>query len=147
MIDTNVVLVLKDGKEIPVVYPERIGREYKTPWLDNPGSREWNIDVRESLNMATSRQLGKDLRFIVGEWGSAYGANAGVSYIIPFQNVVGTKSLSPEDQFKGDAAVAQAKAELQKKQKDASHVTFAEFSALEKRVAELEKKVGQAPCK
>ncbi len=135
MIDTNVVLVLTNGWEIPVVYPRRIGREYETPWLDVKGFREWNIDVVDSVN---SIRLG-DPRFIVGKWGSSFGSSEGVDQVVPFHNFARIRDLSPEDQARANMARVDEELLAQKLWDETRPITRAEFSALERRVKNLEK--------
>lgn len=37
MSDTNIVLHLRSGEEVKVIYPNRVFHEWHTPWLEEPG--------------------------------------------------------------------------------------------------------------
>lgn len=127
--DTNLVLVLVDGSEISVVYPHRVGREYATPWLEHKGSREWNINVEDSLTLRL-----KDARFIVGKWGTGYDVSDGVEFIIPFQEVARIRDLSPELLQQAEDAYKKHHAEIAEMKRKKELITREEYEKLLERV-------------
>lgn len=90
--DSNLVLVLTQGREIPVVYPARIAREH-------------------------------------------------------FGEVVGIKALPPDLQAQGAWALDAERLVRQEAVTNGRYVTFAELSALEERVKNLEDKPNEIPQK
>ena len=138
MTDTDVILVLNDGREIAVVYPARVGREYETAWLPgHPGSREWNIDILGSKERVTYGNP----RYIVGEWGTGYGVTAGVVEVVPFGLLSGVKPLPPELQEKADGVRAVERQRREEEMRDNRPILWAEFQLLVERVRTLEKMV------
>lgn len=134
--DTDVVLVLRGGREISVVYPTRIGKEMDAQWLDSPGCREWNIDVLDSYAHPPPFQCHP--RFVVGKWGTDYGESKGVEGVIPYEELVCVKQLSPEDQARSDDFRLKENAERARALADARPIRSVEFVALESRVRKLE---------
>ena len=135
MIDTDIVIKTVTGKEIRVVYPERIGREYPTPWLsESKHSREWNIDVHETR---TDRSR-KDCSFVVGVWGSGYGDNAKVREIISVDAVIGFGELTNAEKLVSLEAHKQQENEYQEYGRKNRVIQGEAFDALLGRVEQLE---------
>lgn len=138
MRDTNLALRLKDGSRVDVVYPDRIGRQYDTPWLDYPGSREWNIGIEETLQLWRSGLHFKyNPYFVVGKWGTGYGITEGAR-LIPFSEVSSVCELIPSLQRLGDDRHDKEAAEIKENIRLGSVVTVAQYEALEKRLAAVE---------
>ena len=130
MIDTDIVIQTVTGKEIRVVYPERIGREYSTPWSSEyKFCREWNIDVHKTRT-DTGR---KDCSFVVGVWGSGYGDNTKVREIIRVDAVIGFGEITA------------AEKELSKKARTIQEVEYQEYATINRVVkgAEFDALVGR----
>lgn len=138
--DTNVGLRLLDGMLIEVIYPERIGHEYETPWLgERVGSREWNVDPAEIL-----KREGRvnQHRLIVGKWGTVYGSSDGVKFVVPLNKLVAVETLPEEKVAIGEDNERKEALEFQERaQNDPErYVHLRELRALEERVVALERK-------
>lgn len=136
--DTNVGIRLKTGELVEVIYPQRIGIEYETPWLDYEGSRNWNIDPLKNFVDPPSYSP----RFIVGKWGTGYQESKGVDRVIPIRLVSNIEAL-PEEKVQQGLAYAQREEDerVAKQQADPErYVRLKELQALEERIAKLESK-------
>ncbi len=140
MIDTDVVLLLTGGREVNVIYPDRIGREYETPTLDVLGVREWNVDVDESMH-SIPRRLNP--RFIIGKWGTGYKTKDGVKATLYFEYIIGHQPLSPEHQEMADAVRLSEDQQRMAQIQRTRLITFEEFEKLQSRVDKLEARIAR----
>lgn len=140
--DKDITIIRRDGTEYHVVYPNRVGREYETPWLDTAGSREWNIDIMESLHNPPTK--GNPPRFIIGKWGTGYADPDGVETIIPFQDVLGIKDLPPDLKEQSIQGWTREEKALEEQAHNNSnrYVRFEELKQVLERINRLEEKVG-----
>jgi hypothetical protein len=67
MDDSNIVLNLKSGEEIKVIYPQRLFIEYHTPWLDRPGGVQTS-DPSRDLASYTSGKYFMNANFVISVW-------------------------------------------------------------------------------
>jgi len=63
MSDTNLVLHLKSGEEVKVIYPNRVFLEYHTP--GDPGGVQTSDPVRD---LSTEGGFGKKGNFVISTW-------------------------------------------------------------------------------
>jgi hypothetical protein len=126
---------MKDGREYDVVYPNRLGHEQETSWLDAPGCREWNVDFVDMLN----RYTGQGHRLIVGEWGTGYLDN-NFKFSINLDQVSHSRQLTSDLQKQADDAALTEK--LRRQEEFANDPTRfirnEEFKLLERRLQLIE---------
>lgn len=67
MNDSNIVLHLKDGEEVKVIYPNRVFVEYHTPWLDSPGGVQTSDPTRD-LNKHDGGDYLRNANFVISTW-------------------------------------------------------------------------------
>jgi hypothetical protein len=65
--DTNIVLYLKSGEEVKVIYPHRVFCEYHTPWLEHPGGVQTSNPVEDLVAHETGRDYRK-ANFVISTW-------------------------------------------------------------------------------
>jgi hypothetical protein len=130
MRDTNLTLVLKDNSTIDVIFPDRIGREYETPWLDRKGCREWNVDIDELLTEM-------DRKVVVGKWGTTYGTHED-TLVIPVAKVAKWKTLSLDKQKIADINMAEEDRHNRLRVREYGFIRGKEFDELVERVMKLE---------
>ncbi len=133
--DDKNIRIITMNEAISVIYPDRIGREYKTSCLDDEGTREWNIDPQETI-------LGKDhyreCVLIIGKWGTGYDEFNDVKHIILLDKVVRFEELSNDEMR---ISLKNFKMEKEKKNlewKPKRIIHGDEFDSLTKRVEALE---------
>lgn len=138
--DSNFRILLKDGKHVDVVYPERVGCEYDTPWLNTPdrdeddrypGSRSWGR-TEEFITNYHHHQLGYNAKLVIGKWGTGYHEMSGVYQMIPIEDVVGLSELNPEDYKRGMDNYKKERVEANEKAHNDPNrtVTLGELNAL-----------------
>lgn len=103
--DSNFSILLNNGEKIEVIYPERVGCEYDTPWLagtedGSEGSRSWG-DTQDFLNRFKDHQLGYNPKFVIGEWGTRYHQPEGVKQMVSLDEVAGIGILSSDKYEQG----------------------------------------------
>jgi hypothetical protein len=141
MIDTNIGIRLKTGGLVEVVYPDRIGIEYETPWLSDQnkeGCREWNIDPAEQkLRLVEGRFPGTSPRFIIGKWGTTYKETPVVASVF-FRDVWSFEKLPTAQVALGESRMAEENRKKQAVSEQERFVTHREFKLLEERLEKLE---------
>lgn len=149
MKDSNMIIHTKDGKEIAVVWPQLVQREYSTKWLeDRPGSREFNISVIESLDRWRTGKEFQDGKFVIipnWESGKPYGDYTDSLAVIPFDSVIYITPLPHEKFIKAMSNMAEyeAKAKREAIENPNRNITYREFIELSKRVQALEEQASR----
>lgn len=143
MKDSNMVIHTTDGKEVAVVWPQLVQREYATPWLGRPGCRELNISVIETLDRwRTGKEYQSGKFVVIPNWeaNKPYGDYTGSLAVIPFESVVSISPLPHDKYLKALANMAEyeAKAKREAMENPDRNITYLEFTELLKRVQALE---------
>jgi hypothetical protein len=127
MMDTNFTIVMMDGTEATVVYPDRFGRENIFT-----GIREWNVDFVESLMNYQHYPL-----FVIGKWDTSWSAVSGIKFTGEFSKVLLWRPLSPGLQKIADERLEKDKTDSAEKYRKSKFITVAEFETLVKAVEDM----------
>lgn len=141
--DINVGIRLKDGELVEVIYPNRIFREYETPWLDSKGAREMNIDPREDVANYGTNRSSRGSRFVIGLSNAGwYGTSEGVVRVIPVGLVMAIEPLPADRVAVGRAKADAEEAERVQKERENPEraVRLKELAPILARLAALESK-------
>ena len=141
--DINVGIRLKDGELVEVIYPNRVFREYETPWLDRKGAREMNIDPREDVANYGTNRGSRGARFIIGTSKvGGYGESDNVVRVIPVGLVMAVEPLPADKVAIGQANMqAEENERIRKEQENPErYIRLKELQPILERLAALESK-------
>lgn len=104
MSDTNLVLVLKNGTKMEVIYPLRVFTEYETPWLDEPGCLQTSDVLSDLAKFKAKKDFSYGGRFVIGTWMPQYDNSTNRVNTIPMNQVENILPASEEATNRGNKA-------------------------------------------
>ncbi len=102
MDDTNLVLHLKDGQEVKVIYPHRVFYECETPWLERAGCLQTSNPSECLAKFKNDSIFGVNGRFVIGLWMPSYLENEKRIQTIPMNKVDCIVPANQEDTTRGN---------------------------------------------
>lgn len=130
MNDTNIVLYLKGGEEVKVIYPNRVFLEYDSPWLERPGGVQTSDPLRD---LTSGGGFGKSSSFVISTWKNFpkyKSQDDGRIRTIPIHNVMSIAPADAKDAFIGNTI-------RQKEQDDEADASYKEGVVTRKELAEI----------
>jgi hypothetical protein len=100
--DTNLILFLKSGREVEVIYPLRVFTEGETPWLDRPGYLQTSDPLNDLTKFKSGNGFGYNPRFVIGTWMPTYNKSDNRVETIPKSVVENITPASAEAAARGN---------------------------------------------